>query len=115
MLTRGDVNRLIDEVSSSWTGSVPAANLELHQATVRLAMLELKILLSQLTDVPLPQPVEVVRPPEFKPEPIEEIERRHILATLEHFGWVKTKASTALGIERSTLDRKLKQHGVHRP
>ena len=113
MLTRGDVIRLIDEVSSSWTGGVPAAALELHQATVRLAMLDLKILLSQLTE--LPHPVEVVRPPEFKPEPIEEIERRHILATLEHFDWVKTKSAKSLGIERSTLDRKLQQYGVHRP
>ena len=85
MLTRGDVIRLIDNVSSSWIGSVPAANLELHQTTVRLAMLELKILMCNLPDVPFPQPVEVVRSPEFKPESIEEIERRHILATLEHF------------------------------
>lgn len=115
MLKRGDVIRLIDNVSSSWIGSVPAANLALHQATVRLAMLELKILLSQLTDVPFPQPVEVVRSPEFTPEPIEEIERRHILATLEHFDWVKTKSAKSLGIERSTLDRKLQQYGIHRP
>jgi Nif-specific regulatory protein len=78
-------------------------------------MLDLKILLSQLTEVSLPHPVEVVRPPEFKPEPIEEIERRHILATLEHFDWVKTKSAKSLGIERSTLDRKLQQYGVHRP
>lgn len=115
MLTRGDVNRLIDQVSSSWTCDIPANHLQLHQATVRLAMLELKILLSQLTDVPLPPPVEVVRPQEFKPESIEEVERRHILATLEHFDWVKTKSAKSLGIERSTLDRKLQQYGVHRP
>jgi Nif-specific regulatory protein len=41
------------------------------------------------------------------PVSIEEMERRHVLATLEAVGGNKTKAATILGIERSTLDRKL--------
>ena len=43
----------------------------------------------------------------FVPTTIEEMERRHVLATLEAVGGNKTKAATILGIERSTLDRKL--------
>jgi len=43
----------------------------------------------------------------FVPMSIEEMERRHVLATLEAVGGNKTKAATILGIERSTLDRKL--------
>jgi len=43
----------------------------------------------------------------FTPMTIEEMERRHVLATLEAVGGNKTKAATILGIERSTLDRKL--------
>jgi Nif-specific regulatory protein len=38
---------------------------------------------------------------------IEEMERRHVLDTLEAVGGNKTKAAAILGIERSTLDRKL--------
>ncbi len=41
---------------------------------------------------------------------LEEIERRHIEATLEHTGGQKNRAATILGIERSTLDRKIKKY-----
>jgi len=44
-----------------------------------------------------------------------DIEREHILATLEHTEWNKSRASQILGIERSTLDRKLKRYHVSRP
>ncbi|MFM8436190.1 MAG: sigma 54-interacting transcriptional regulator [Planctomycetia bacterium] len=43
----------------------------------------------------------------FVPATIDEVERRHVLATLEAVGGNKTKAAAMLGIERSTLDRKL--------
>jgi Nif-specific regulatory protein len=43
----------------------------------------------------------------FVPQTIEELERRHIMATLAAVGGNKTKAAAMLGIERSTLDRKL--------
>lgn len=52
---------------------------------------------------------------EFAERTIEEVERGHILRTVEHFDWNKTKAAQTLGIERSTLDRKLKRYGVSRP
>lgn len=46
---------------------------------------------------------------------LEDLERRHILTTLEQTGWNKSKTSQILGIERSTLDRKLKKYNVTRP
>ncbi|REJ94017.1 MAG: FHA domain-containing protein [Planctomycetota bacterium] len=46
---------------------------------------------------------------------LEEVELSHILATLEHTGWNKSRAAEILGIERSTLDRKLKRHNIQRP
>ena len=48
-----------------------------------------------------------VRHGAFVPQTIEELERRHIMATLAAVGGNKTKAAAMLGIERSTLDRKL--------
>ena len=43
----------------------------------------------------------------FVPRTIDEVEHRHVIATLEAVGGNKTKAASLLGIERSTLDRKL--------
>ena len=46
-------------------------------------------------------------PGPFVPETLDDMERRHVMATLEAVGGNKTKAAAILGIERSTLDRKL--------
>ncbi|GFK94590.1 Transcriptional regulatory protein ZraR [Fundidesulfovibrio magnetotacticus] len=43
---------------------------------------------------------------------LEELERRHIEAVLEHEGGNKTKAAEILGIDRVSLWRKLKKYGV---
>ena len=51
----------------------------------------------------------------WTPSAIADLERQHILATLDHTDWNKSKASQLLGIERSTLDRKLKRYQVSRP
>lgn len=46
---------------------------------------------------------------------LDELEQEHILATLEKTNWNKSQTAAILGIERSTLDRKLKRYGVNRP
>lgn len=50
----------------------------------------------------------------FRPVPLDEIEQAHILATLEWTNGNKSQAAQILGIERSTLDRKLKRYDVER-
>lgn len=47
---------------------------------------------------------------EFQPCSLEQIEREHILATLNHAGWNKSRTASILGIERSTLDRKIRRY-----
>lgn len=51
----------------------------------------------------------------YKPLSLKEIERRHIEATLNFTRWVKRETARILGIERSTLDRKLKSYGLEKP
>jgi two-component system response regulator HydG len=46
---------------------------------------------------------------------LNRLEREHILNTLERTNWNKSTAAQILGIERSTLDRKLKRYKVSRP
>jgi transcriptional regulator of acetoin/glycerol metabolism len=40
------------------------------------------------------------------------MEKRHILQTLQHTNWNKSKTASILGIERSTLDRKIRRFGL---
>jgi Nif-specific regulatory protein len=48
--------------------------------------------------------------PDFKPVSLAEMEHRHILATLKATGWNKSQTASLLGIERSTLDRKIRRY-----
>jgi Nif-specific regulatory protein len=64
-----------------------------------------------LSELDLSSPVVAnLRP--YKPETLEEIERHHILETLKYTDWNKSRAAEILGIERSTLDRKIKAFGL---
>jgi len=50
----------------------------------------------------------------YAPVSLEEIEKRQIIATLEHTNWNKSQTAQILGIERSTLDRKIKTFDLQR-
>ncbi|MFH1680833.1 MAG: helix-turn-helix domain-containing protein, partial [Candidatus Eisenbacteria bacterium] len=45
---------------------------------------------------------------------LEELEKRHLLRVLERTGWQKRKASSILGINTSTLYRKLQRYGLEK-
>ena len=51
----------------------------------------------------------------FEPLSLEEVERRHILATLRSTNWNKCRTATILSIERSTLDRKIRRYDIVTP
>ena len=51
---------------------------------------------------------------EYEAISLEEMEKRHILHTLNHTDWNKSQAATILEIERSTLDRKIKAYNIQR-
>lgn len=57
-----------------------------------------------------PPKMAVLSDGEFQPVPLDVVEQQHILATLESTNWNKSQAAQLLGIERSTLDRKLKRY-----
>ena len=56
-----------------------------------------------------------VNPGGFGDITLEALEQQHILAVLDRTNWNKSHAAQILGIERSTLDRKLKRYQVSRP
>jgi Nif-specific regulatory protein len=55
-----------------------------------------------------------IRDREYVPLSLEEIERKHIEATLVATDWNKSKTAQILGIERSTLDRKIKRYDIEK-
>jgi len=50
----------------------------------------------------------------YRPMSLEEIEKEHILKTLNYTDWNKSQAARILNIERSTLDRKINSYGLKR-
>ena len=48
----------------------------------------------------------------YQPLSLQEVERRHILDTLNNTGWNKSRTASILGIERSTLDRKIRRYDL---
>jgi Nif-specific regulatory protein len=48
----------------------------------------------------------------YEPMTLAESERRHIFATLHDNDWNKSRTAAILGIERSTLDRKIRRYGL---
>lgn len=51
----------------------------------------------------------------YEPLSLADIEKRHIIATLKATGWNKSRAAGILGIERSTLDRKIRRYEIQPP
>ncbi len=45
---------------------------------------------------------------------LDDIEKQYIMATLERHRWNKSATARQLGIERTTLDRKLKKYDITR-
>jgi DNA-binding NtrC family response regulator len=67
---------------------------------------------TELASMP-PQPIGIDASPEAAS--LEEVERRHIEVVLRAVGWNKARAARELGIDRSTLYRKLIRLGLTRP
>ncbi len=51
----------------------------------------------------------------YEPVSLAEMEKRHILSTLKSTEWNKSRAAAILGIERSTLDRKIRRYEIKSP
>ncbi|MCH2213053.1 MAG: sigma 54-interacting transcriptional regulator [Fuerstiella sp.] len=78
---------------------------------VRASDVQLSTLASRLSNSGTTRTVSSV----YQETSLGDVERDHILSTLDHTDWNKSRAAQILGIERSTLDRKLKRYHVTRP
>jgi Nif-specific regulatory protein len=96
--------------SHHWPGNVR----ELRNAVERAVALGSGVVIEE-SDIWLsPLEMAAASGAEYESVSLEEIEKRHILRTLEHTDWNKSQAAAILGIERSTLDRKIKGYDLKR-
>ena len=51
----------------------------------------------------------------FEPLSLDDLEKRHIHATLRATSWNKSRTAAILGVERSTLDRKIRRYNLKPP
>ena len=104
-LSSGAIKKL---AGYEWPGNVRELRNVIERAVVLCAgptIDEADIWLSPL------EPADV-HPAPFEPRRLDEWESIHIARTLDHTDWNKSKAAELLGIERSTLDRKIKTYGL---
>ena len=98
-----------------WPGNVRELKNVIERAVVLCRGREIDqqdLLLTNLSiagDGELPEPAEGG---DFSPSSLAEIERLHIQATLRYTEWNKSRAAGILGIERSTLDRKIRRYSL---
>jgi Nif-specific regulatory protein len=92
-----------------WPGNVRELRNVIERAVAlgRGPQLDTSDILLSTWELPAAQASDV-----FDPLSLEELEKKHILRTLEHTDWNKSQAATILQIERSTLDRKIKSYGL---
>ncbi|MFM8708976.1 MAG: sigma 54-interacting transcriptional regulator [Planctomycetia bacterium] len=108
---RGFTPEAVDALQAyHWPGNIR----ELRNAIERAVVLSQdewidahELALSQLSSPGDTGRISSIRPAVFTPTTLDEMERKHVLATLEAVGGNKTNAAAILGIERSTLDRKM--------
>jgi formate hydrogenlyase transcriptional activator len=98
-------------VSHSWPGNIRELQNLIERAVIRSPGDELQVPLEDLDD-------DAEIESGVDGGTLKEAERLHILATLKKTGWVLSGprgAATRLGINRSTLQFRMKKLGIERP
>lgn len=101
--------------SHSWPGNVRELENTIYRAVALCLLSSIDAGDLHLTVKATGERTATTIAPPYQGRSLEDVELSHILATLNATGWNKTRASQVLGIERSTLDRKLKRYGLNRP
>ena len=102
---------LIKMTQYDWPGNVRELKNVVERAVALSRGTQLDVSDILLSSLQLPS-AEMPALKTFEAISLEELEKRHILETLEHTDWNKSQAAAILEIERSTLDRKIKAYGL---
>ncbi len=116
---RGFTPRAMEELQQyRWPGNVREMKNVIERAVV-LARGEFidhdDLILSTLKTAGDTETGESASGDSFVPCSLADMEQQHIQATLDSTGWNKSRAASILGIERSTLDRKIQRYELKPP
>jgi DNA-binding NtrC family response regulator len=94
----------------AWPGNIR----ELRNCIERLSVLaDGQVLTVEALPPRIVTATELAGPPDLREDmPLDEVERLHILRTLERHRWNKKRVASILGIDTKTLDNKLRRYGV---
>ena len=98
-------------INYNWPGNIRELENVIERAVIMSPGPELKVPVAQLSRL-------APGGDNWKPETLEEAERAHILATLKQTRWVLAGpggAAMRLGLNRSTLQFRMKKLGIVRP
>ncbi|GAB6165487.1 sigma 54-interacting transcriptional regulator [Thermostilla marina] len=113
---KGFTQRAMDRlVSYRWPGNVRELKNVIERAVVLCrgdAIDQEDLLLSSLNTAG--DTADAMLESAYRPCSLAEMEKAHIAATLKHTNWNKSRSAMILGIERSTLDRKIRRYGIAR-
>ncbi|RMF91010.1 MAG: sigma-54-dependent Fis family transcriptional regulator, partial [Planctomycetota bacterium] len=113
---KGFTQRAMDRlVSYRWPGNVRELKNVIERAVVLCrgdAIDQEDLLLSSLNTAG--DTADAMIESAYRPCSLAELEKAHIAATLKHTDWNKSRSAMILGIERSTLDRKIRRYGITR-
>lgn len=106
-------------ISYRWPGNVRELKNVIERASILCQgeIIDVEHLAIELQNIPRKNIVTEVLPERTIEEPmpaqsLEEIEKKHIIQTLNKYNGNKSKAARVLDISRSTLREKLKQYGI---
>jgi two-component system response regulator AtoC len=102
-------------VNYDWPGNVRELKNIMERATILCQndIIDVEHLPIELRTVPSKEQKVIAQPPSSDVAlSLQDIERRHIIETLQKFDGNKSKAARVLNISRSTLREKLKQYGI---
>ncbi len=112
---RGFTREALEHMSKyRWPGNVRELKNAIERAVVlaRGDMIDAVDLPFSQLSTPHDSREVVVSAESYEPLSLADVERQHILATLNATQWNKSRAAAILGIERSTLDRKIRRYEI---